>query len=63
MFPEEARQIYMHLTEVLRQLESVRADYPEEGWALSHLHEDIRIARNRINDMLGEFELVYRPAS
>ena len=52
MFPEEAKKIYMHLTEVLYQLESVRDDYPEEGWALSYLYGDIQEARRRINDML-----------
>lgn len=53
MFSEEARKIYMHLTEVLRNLEAIRADYPEEGWALSHLHDDVRTARKRINEMLS----------
>ena len=52
MFSEEARKIYNHLTEVIYQLELIRADYPEQGWALSHLHDDIRIARKRINEML-----------
>ena len=52
MFPEEARQIYMHLTEVLRHLESVKDDYPEEGWTLHHLYVDVRTARDRINVML-----------
>jgi hypothetical protein len=53
MFPEESRQIYMHLTEVLRYLEIVRADYPEQGWMLSHLHDDVKTTRNRINEMLS----------
>ena len=52
MFPEEARKIYNHLTEAMYQLELIRDDYPEQGWALSHLHEDMRIARNRINEIL-----------
>ena len=52
IFPEESRQIYMHLTEVLRYLEVVRADYPEQGWMLSHLQDDIKNARKRINEVL-----------
>ena len=52
MFPEEARQIYNHLTEAHYQLELIRDDYPEQGWVLHYLQEDIRVTRDRINEML-----------
>jgi len=52
IFPEESRQIYMHLTEVLRYLEIVRADYPEQGWMLAYLQDDVKTTRARINEVL-----------
>lgn len=52
MFPEEARQIHMRLTEVIRQLESVEADYPEQGWLLFYMREDVQTIRRRINEIL-----------
>jgi hypothetical protein len=52
MFPQEARQIHIHLTEAIRQLESVEADYPEQGWVLFYLIEDVQTIRQRINEIL-----------
>lgn len=52
MFPEEAKKIHTHLTEVIRQLESIEDDYPEEGWALFYMREDVQTIRRRIHDML-----------
>ena len=52
IFPEESSQISMHLTEVLRYLEIVRADYPEQGWMLAYLQDDVKTTRARINEVL-----------
>ncbi len=52
MFPEEARKIHMHLTEVIRQLESVEDDYPEQGCTLFYMREDVQTIRRRIYEML-----------